>query len=95
MYIYKCVSQDPIPCWNDNLVFGIAYSYFTAIVGSAEQIDWYGTSKGNMAVAVRVNATYETSDGKMGSDFLLGGQLDVTTEISQTCQTFQSMNIDF
>ena len=48
-----------------------------------------------MAVAVRVNATYETSDGKMGSDFLLGGQLDVTTEISQTCQTFQSMNIDF
>ena len=30
---------------------------------------------------------------KMRSDFSIGGQLDTMTEISQTCQSFQGMNM--
>ena len=63
------------------------------IVGFAAQSNSYGISKGNMAVAVRVDATYESSDGKIRLDFLLGGQLDMLTRKLQTCRIFQDMNI--
>ena len=42
-----------------------------------------------MAVAVRVDATYESSDGKMGSDFSLGGQLDVMTKYHKHVKVFK------
>ena len=42
-----------------------------------------------MAVAVRVDATYDSSDDKIRSDYSLGGQLDIITEHHKHVEFFK------
>ena len=67
------------------------FSLYYLIAGSAAQSESHGISS-NRFISQSTDAGYESSDWKMASDFLLGGQLDIMTEISQTCQSFQGIN---
>ena len=42
-----------------------------------------------MAVAVREDATYDSSDGKIKLDYSLGGQLDIMTEHHKHVEFFK------